>query len=112
VPKAKLDEVWQTAFQAYEKDDCLGFVDAAGRYYGLIMYSTFSWDTEEIGRAYNYCLGVLDSALRERDALRRENADLRRRLTAGTGATSSSSYGVRQKPPSISSRAPHSILGQ
>lgn len=85
VPEAELNEVWQRAIEAYDMNDCVRFVQAASRYYGLVNHSTFSWDTLEIGRAYNYCVGVLDSALRERDLLRNENAELRRSLRAGGG---------------------------
>lgn len=107
VPRAELNDVWRRAYEAYDNHDCVRFVEAAARYYGLVSHSTFSWNTVEMGRAYEHCVGVLDSALRERDVLREENAELRRRLRAN-GAPISISQGATQRP-SLSGSPPHSL---
>lgn len=105
VPESKLNEVWQSAYEAYNRNDCVRFVHEAGRYYGLIMYAERSWNTLEIWEANNYCMGKLDLALQERDRLHGENAELRRRLSGGI--TSSSSSGLTQTPPSLKRTPPH-----
>ena len=81
IPESKLNEVWQQAYEAYNRDDCVRFVHEAGRYYGLIMYAGQSWNTLEIWEANNYCIERLDLALQERSRLKMENAELRRHLT-------------------------------
>lgn len=99
VPESRLNEYWQRAYEAYNRDDCVSFVEYAGWYYGVVNHSTFSWDTAGIHRALTHCKGVLYS-------LRQENADLRRRLSAGS-SVSSSTYGLTAEKPSLRNRPPH-----
>lgn len=106
VPESRLNEYWQRAYEAYERDDCVNFVEYAGWYYGMVNHSTFSWNTAEIGRAVTHCKGVLYSALKERDSLRQENANLRQRLSAGPSFRSQT-YGLTVEKPSLSGRPPH-----
>ncbi len=105
VPESKLIEVWQIAYEAYNRNDCVRFVHEAGRYYGLIMYAKRSWNTAEIWYANNYCIGKLDRALQERDRLQKENAVLRRKLSSGS--TSSHTSGLTQAPPALKRIPPH-----
>jgi hypothetical protein len=111
VTKQELDAQWQGAVEAFERQDCVGFLDAASRYYGLIKYASFSWDTYEIGRAYDYCLRTLYSALQDRDRLLAENAMLRSQLVAAEGGTASKSSGLRRPdvPPPLRRRPPHDL---
>ncbi len=108
VPEERLNTAWQRAHEAYIREDCVRFIDAAARYYELVNHSTFSWDTLEIGRAYQYCMDLLDSALEERDRLRSENANLRQRLSAG-GVATTSTYGLSIEKPSLRNSPPHSL---
>lgn len=111
VTKQELDAQWQSAVAAFDRQDCVGFLDAASRYYGLIKYTSFSWDTYEIGRAYDYCLRTLYLALQDRIRLQAENELLRSQLAAAKGGVSSKSSGLGQPdmPPALRRRPPHEL---
>ena len=102
VPEYRLNEYWQRAYEAYERDDCVSFVEYAGWYYGMVNHSNFIWDTEEIYRALTHCKGVLYDLY----SLRSENADLRRQLSAGSSVSSITS-GITTPKPTLRNRPPH-----
>ena len=69
-------------------------------------------DTAAIERVlYDYCSGMLDSAVREVAVLRNENAALRQRSRAGASETLSKSYGQRVivERPALRIRPPHDL---
>ncbi len=106
VPEPRLNDVWRRAYEAYQRDDCINYLEYSSRYYELVNLSVFTWDTLEIGRAFGYCKRRLIGLVEENERLRSEIMALR---ITGNMDFSSEHFAVTEPKPPLRERPPHQL---